>query len=76
MAEWYVKHGDTTHGPFSSSQLKQLADSGRIDRDTAVRKNADGKWSAERHGSVPRYLRVHDETFVIEMNVNERVVHS
>jgi hypothetical protein len=49
MAEWYVNQRDKTHGPFSSSQLKQLADAGKIDRETQVRKNADGKWAAARH---------------------------
>lgn len=49
MAEWYVKQNDKTHGPFSSSQLKQLADADKIDRDTAVRKSADGRWAAARH---------------------------
>jgi TM2 domain-containing membrane protein YozV len=42
---WFLQHNGKTHGPFTSAQLKQLAGSGKINRDTKVRMNEDGKWA-------------------------------
>lgn len=43
--EWYVHKGGKEHGPFTSAQLKQLADSGKITEETKVRMGKDGKWA-------------------------------
>lgn len=45
-SEWHVDHANKTRGPFSSSQLKQLAKQSKINRDTKVRLGKDGKWTA------------------------------
>lgn len=41
---WYVKHKGRVVGPASSAQLKQLASSGKISRETEVRLGEDGEW--------------------------------
>lgn len=43
--EWYVHRGGKEHGPFTSAQLKQLADAGKIKEDTNIRLGKDGKWA-------------------------------
>lgn len=45
--QWFVRKGEKTHGPFSSSKLKQLAQGSKISPDTDVRRG-DGKWGAAR----------------------------
>lgn len=42
--QWFVRLGGKEHGPFSSSQLKQLARKGKISRDTEVRRGESGSW--------------------------------
>ncbi len=42
--KWYVKHRGKVRGPFSPAQLKSLADTAQLDRQTPVRKGKDGKW--------------------------------
>jgi TM2 domain-containing membrane protein YozV len=42
--EWYVDHKGKTVGPFESSQLKQLAKTGKIDRTTKIRRGDEGRW--------------------------------
>ena len=42
--EWYLRIGDKKHGPFSSSQLKQLAENGRVTALSQVRKGESGDW--------------------------------
>jgi TM2 domain-containing membrane protein YozV len=42
---WFLQHNGKTHGPLTSVQLKQLAASGKINRDTQVRMNDDGQWT-------------------------------
>ncbi|MEZ5941942.1 MAG: DUF4339 domain-containing protein [Planctomycetaceae bacterium] len=44
MSQWYVQSGGKTIGPLSAAQLKQLADSERIDTSTKVRQGEAGKW--------------------------------
>ena len=44
MAGFYVQRGDKTFGPIQSSQLKQLADSGRVTPSDMIRQGKDGKW--------------------------------
>jgi membrane protein YdbS with pleckstrin-like domain len=44
MSEWFVSKGGKTHGPFSPQQLKQLAATAKINRETEVRLGPDGKW--------------------------------
>ncbi len=41
---WYVEHNGKVVGPATSTQLKQLASSGRISRETKVRLGEDGDW--------------------------------
>lgn len=45
MSEWYVEHNGKLAGPFTSPRLKQLADDGKINRQTHVRKGPEGKWT-------------------------------
>ncbi|NQT11297.1 MAG: DUF4339 domain-containing protein [Planctomycetes bacterium] len=42
--QWFVRIGEKEQGPFSSSQLKRLADRGEITQETRVRKGSQGKW--------------------------------
>lgn len=67
-SEWFVDHKNKIHGPFSSSQLKQLASSGKISEDTKVRLGADGKWNAAKNvkGLFPSKEIVAVKTAVIE----------
>jgi hypothetical protein len=41
---WYVRKGTKTHGPFSSKQLKQLAQQSKINANTPIRREKDGNW--------------------------------
>jgi len=45
VTQWYVKTETGESGPFSSSQLKQLASSGHITLDSFVRRQSDERWS-------------------------------
>jgi len=46
---WYVRIQGQEHGPLLPSQLKKYADSGKITRDTEVRRKVDDRWvSAQR----------------------------
>jgi membrane protein YdbS with pleckstrin-like domain len=49
MSEWFVNKGSKVHGPFSPSQLKQLAESAKIDGETQVRVGSDGKWTLAKN---------------------------
>lgn len=42
--QWQIKHGNKTYGPFSDSQLRQLALSGRINAKTPVRADENSIW--------------------------------
>ena len=44
-AQWYVKVKGKTHGPFSSGQLKKLAQKSQVQPDTPLRRGDTGKWS-------------------------------
>jgi hypothetical protein len=44
MSEWFVSKSGKTHGPFSASQLKQLAAETKIGPETEVRLGTDGTW--------------------------------
>ena len=44
--QWFIRLGGKEHGPFSSSQLKQLAHQGKISHDTEVRRGESGSWIA------------------------------
>ncbi|BBO32235.1 DUF4339 domain-containing protein [Lacipirellula parvula] len=47
--EWFVNKSDKTYGPFTSAQLKELANTGKIKPDTQIRMGVEGKWtSAEK----------------------------
>jgi hypothetical protein len=41
---WYVEHNGKSIGPASSSQLKKLAQAGRINRKTRVKLGDEGDW--------------------------------
>ena len=41
---WYVRKGTKTYGPFTSKQLKQLAQQSKIKADTPIRREKDGTW--------------------------------
>ncbi len=41
---WYVRSSDQQYGPYSATQLKQLAQQGRISASTEVRREQDATW--------------------------------
>ena len=43
--EWFVRRGEKTSGPFTSKQLKSLANSGRLKPEDLIRKGSEGKFS-------------------------------
>lgn len=43
--QWYLRNGNFESGPFSTSQLKQLAQQGRIGEDSHVRRQEDRTWT-------------------------------
>jgi hypothetical protein len=45
MANWYVQVMGEVQGPFQDGQLKAMADSKRIDRETPVRCETTGTWT-------------------------------
>ncbi|MCE9554216.1 MAG: GYF domain-containing protein [Planctomycetes bacterium] len=45
-AEWYYRNDGKAMGPFTPEQLKSLAISGQITKDTPIRKGSDGEWKA------------------------------
>jgi len=48
-AEWYYESRGIGHGPLSASELKRLAQTGKILPDALVKKGVEGKWvRAER----------------------------
>ncbi|HBJ34074.1 MAG TPA: hypothetical protein DDZ51_04785 [Planctomycetaceae bacterium] len=46
--DWFVEHNGKALGPFSSSQLKQLAVSAKVNPETKVRLGVNGEWSKAR----------------------------
>lgn len=40
--DWFIEKGEKWHGPFSSSQLKQLAEMGDLEPERKIRKGRDG----------------------------------
>lgn len=42
--DWYIKQNDKTHGPYSSSEFKNLAASGTISNDAYIANTLDGPW--------------------------------
>ncbi len=42
--QWYVHQGNKTHGPFSSSKLKQLANESKVTESAQVANSKDGPW--------------------------------
>jgi len=48
QTKWFVRKGEKIHGPFSSKQLQQLAQSSKIYRHTQIRRGDDGEWVAAR----------------------------
>ncbi|MCS7305769.1 MAG: protein kinase [Thermoguttaceae bacterium] len=60
--QWYVLRGDQSEGPFTSSELKLLADQRQISPDTLVKQGMSGPWVpagtieglfVEYHGAKP-----------------------
>lgn len=45
---WYIRSAGKQHGPFSSAQVKKLAQDGRITVDTPVRREQDAAWTSAR----------------------------
>jgi len=43
--DWYVKRGDKKYGPFTSAQLKRLANEGKVSPSTEVRLGENSDWS-------------------------------
>jgi len=46
--EWFVKRDKKQDGPFTSAQLKRLAENGEVTPDTDVRRGTDKWWFAAR----------------------------
>ena len=44
QSQWFVRKGDKTHGPFTSVQLRQLAEGSKISTTTDVRRSNGGQW--------------------------------
>lgn len=42
--QWFVQHGGKQYGPLTSSNLKKLADEGKISPATQVRSGTEGAW--------------------------------
>ena len=42
--QWYITDGKKEFGPYSSDQIKTLAEKGTLAPTSAVRRGADGKW--------------------------------
>jgi hypothetical protein len=45
---WYVKVGAKEHGPYLPSQLKRLAEEGKVSPESEVRRGTDGSWVRAR----------------------------
>ena len=45
VRSWYVEHNGKTVGPATSAQLKQLATTGKINRETRVKLGGEGEWT-------------------------------
>src|SRR5262249_3412962 len=43
---YIVKVGDKSRGPFTSKQLREMADSGQLSPDDQIRKESDSQWYA------------------------------
>ena len=41
---WYVEHNGKAQGPFSDTQLKKLAKSGKVNPTSKIRLQDDGSW--------------------------------
>ncbi len=46
MAAWYCLIGQQQYGPFTSEQIQQLAQQGRLQREHYVRTETDSQWTA------------------------------
>lgn len=44
QVQWFVRKGEKTHGPFTSQQLRQLAETSRIAPSTDVRNGISEQW--------------------------------
>jgi hypothetical protein len=45
-ADWFVRQGEKTFGPFDAAKLKQLASAGKINAATEVSQSSSGPWAA------------------------------
>lgn len=43
-SEWFVRRGDTEHGPFSPKQIRAMAKKGKITSDNFVRRGRSTNW--------------------------------
>lgn len=43
-SQWFIRSSSKTHGPFSSSDLKRFAESGKIKPETRVASSQEGPW--------------------------------
>jgi len=44
-SEWFIRRGNTEHGPFSSKQMRAMATSGKLKADDMVQKGRSAKWA-------------------------------
>jgi hypothetical protein len=62
---WFTKHRDNSQGPFTSKQLKQLADSGQIMPESHIRMGYDGDWvpASSVKGLFSSQLKLSESTY-------------
>lgn len=61
---WFVLHSGKEQGPFSSPQLKQLANTGKINRATQIRRGTDGRWATA--GQIKNLFAADEQTSPVE----------
>jgi hypothetical protein len=75
--EWFVRSGNGASGPYTSSQLKQLAQQGRISGDTELRRGSDDRWflASKVAGLIERLppLPLHSTSALVEPPINTPV---
>lgn len=50
-ADYFVKHGDVERGPTTSARIRELAATGKLSKDDAIRRGENGDWF--RAGDLP-----------------------
>jgi len=70
MSEFFYRSGLNEYGPLTSTEIRKLADAGRLSTDVEVRKGRSGKWISA--ANVPGLFRPpvpHNELAINEMDI-------